>query len=256
MGRAMPTPIMHLVQAEEILHRDDLSAAARRLLVRQRGPFLLGHTAPDVQAVSRQPRDETHFYAIPRVSDRPAYEALFAAHPALARAEELFPAHAAFIAGYIAHLVLDELWITDVFQRFFLQGWAPLRERVFLHNVLRVWMDRRDQQQLDDSVVVALREAEPRGWLPFVSDESLRAWRDWLVEQLGPGQSVQTAQVFARRMGVPEAEMEEVLGSPQEMEERVFRHVPRAALRSFYETGRTRSVELIGQYLGRYKEVR
>jgi hypothetical protein len=255
MGRAMPTPIMHLAQAEEILRGDSLSSAARRLLAQQRGSFLLGHTAPDVQTVSRQPRDETHFYAIPRVSDRQAYEALFAAYPVLARAEELPPAHAVFIAGYIAHLSVDELWLTDIFQRYFLQDWAPLRERVFLHNVLRVWMDRRDQRRLDEGVVVALQEAEPLGWLPFVGDENLRAWRDWLVEQLGPGQGVQTAQVFARRMGVPEEEMEAVLGSPQEMEERVFRHVPRAVLQSFYEISRARSVELIGKYLENWGEV-
>jgi hypothetical protein len=246
----MPTPITHLAQAGEILRRDDLPTATRRLLIQQRGPFLLGHTAPDVQTVSRQPRDETHFYAIPRVSDRPAYETLFAAYPTLARAEALPPAQAAFIAGYIAHLLLDELWLDDIFLRYFRGGWGTRRERAFLHNVLRTWMDARDQQRLNSGVVTALQKAEPQGWLPFVSDEHLRAWRDWLIEQLGPGRSLQTAQVFAQRMGVPEAEMEAVLRSPQQMEERVFSRVPRAALQSFHDTGYERSVVLISRYIG------
>lgn len=245
----MPTPFMHLALAEEFLRRDDLPPAIRRLLTQQRGPFLLGHTAPDVQAVSGQARDETHFYAIPRVSNRPAYEALFAAHPMLAHADALPPAQAVFIAGYIAHLLLDELWLTKIFQRYFLKDWAPLRERLFLHNVLRTWMDRQDQQRLDSGVAVALREVEPEGWLPFVSDERLRAWRDWLVEQLEPGRSVQTAEVFAQRMGVAAAEVEAVLRSPQQMEERIFRHIPRSALQTFRNIGYARSVALISRYI-------
>jgi len=243
---------MHLALAEEILQGDGFSPAISRLLIQQRGPFLLGNTAPDVQTVSEQRRDETHFYAIPRTTDCPAYETLFAAHPSLALVERLPPAQAAFVAGYIAHLLLDELWLDGVFLRYFWGDWGTRREQSFLHNVLRTWMDRRDQQRLNGSVAAALRRAEPRGWLPFVSDEHLRAWRDWLAEQLGPGRTVQTAEVFAQRMGVSAEEVEAVLGSPQQMEERVFRRIPRAALQSFYDAGYTRSVALIARwYIGK-----
>lgn len=245
----MPTPIMHLALAEEILRGDDLSSAIRRLLIRQRGPFLLGNTAPDVQTISGQARVETHFYTIPRTTDRPACDALFAAHPHLAHAESLPPPQAAFVAGYLAHLVLDELWLSDVFQRHFLGDWGPWRERSFLHNVLRTWMDARAQRRLNGSVDIALQQTAPQGWLPFVGDEHLRAWRDWLVEQLGPGHSVQTAEVFARRMDVPVAEIEEMLRSPRQMEERIFGRISRAELGSLHDTGYARSVALIGRYL-------
>jgi hypothetical protein len=251
----MPTPVMHLTLAEEILRGRDLKPAARRLLVRQRGPFLLGNTAPDVQTVSGQARDETHFYSIPRTTDRPAYETLFAAHPELARARRLPPARAAFVAGYIAHLVLDELWLDDIFLRYFggQQDWGTWPERAFLHNVLRTWMDRRDLQRLNGTVAMALRTAQPRGWLPFVEDDHLKAWRDWLVEQLGPGRSVQTAEIFARRMGVPVAEVEAVLRSPQQMEARVFGRTSPAVLQSFHDTGYERSVTFINWYSRAYE---
>ena len=104
----MPTPIMHLVLAEEILEEPRLSFGTRRLLREQRGPFLLGHVCPDVQTVSRQGRAETHFYTVPRSSQRPACETLLAAFPQLADVESLPPAQAAFVAGYLAHLLLDE----------------------------------------------------------------------------------------------------------------------------------------------------
>ncbi len=249
----MPTPIMHLALAEEILRGDALLPATRRLLTQQRGSFLLGNTAPDVQTVSGQTRDETHFYFIPRTTDRPAHETLFAAHPRLAHAEPLPPAQAVFVAGYIAHLLLDELWLDDIFLRYFAsveQKWGTRCERLFLHNVLRTWMDARDQQRLNDNLVVALRKAKPKEWLPFTADEHLQAWRDWLVEQLLPGHDVQTAQVFAQRMGVSVAEMEAVLTSPHQMEQRVFRRIPRTALQSFHDIGYARSVTLIAQYLG------
>ena len=249
----MPTPVMHLALAEGILRGDILPSAIRRRLLEQRGPFLLGHTAPDVQTVSGQTREETHFYAIPRTTDRPAHEVLFATHPALTHAEALPPAQAAFVAGYVAHLVLDELWLDCIYFPYFRrQEWGSRRERSFLHNVLRTWMDRQDQQQLNGSVVMALREANPQGWLPFVSDECLQAWRDWLVEQLGPGHSVQTAEVFAQRMGIPVVEVEAALRSPQQMEERVFRRIPQSVLQSFHDIGYERSVALISQYLGKH----
>lgn len=241
---------MHLALAKETLHGDALPLAIRRLLIQQRGPFLLGHTAADVQTVSGQARRETHFYSIPRTNERPAYEVLFAAHPRLARAERLPPAQAAFVAGYIAHLLLDELWLERIFQQYFVeQTWGTRRERLFLHNVLRTWMDRQDQQRLSGTTVTTLREVKPQGWLRFVGDEHLRSWRDWLVEQLGPGHSVQTAEVFAQRMGISVAEVEAVLMSPRQMETRIFRHVPRGALQSFHDTGYTQSVGLITRYL-------
>lgn len=250
----MPTPVMHLALAEEILRGDALSPDTRRLLIEQRGPFLLGNTAPDVQTVSGQERAETHFYHVwrpppPDESDRSAYESLFAAHPALARADALPPAQTAFVAGYIAHLLLDELWLKRIFRRYFLQDWGPLEERLFLHNVLRTWMDRRDQRRLNGTVAPALREAEPRGWLPFVGDEHLRRWRDVLVEQFGPGRRIQTAEVFAQRMGVAVQTIKDVLASPQQMEDRIFRHLARDALESFQQVSHRQSVVLIESYI-------
>lgn len=244
----MPTPSTHLGLAGKILRGDDLPPDIRRLLMPQHAPFLLGHTAPDVKTVSGQRREESHFYSIPRTSDRPAYRALFDDHPSLAHADELPPAQAAFIAGYIAHLLLDEIWLHEIFQRYFLKDWGLLRERLFLHNVLRTWVDFQDQQRLNGSIATALREAEPRGWLPFVEDKHLREWRDWLVRQLGPGQTMQTAEVFAQRMGMSAADVHAVARSPQQMEARVFCHIPRAALGSFRRAGYARSVALITRY--------
>jgi hypothetical protein len=221
------------------------------MLNRWKGPFLLGHTAPDVKTVSGQKREASHFYTIPRTSNRPAYLVLFDTYPELARADALSPSRAAFIAGYIAHLLLDELWLDGVFQRYFLQDWGPLEERLFLHNVLRTWVDLRDQARLNETTAQALQQARPDDWLPFVPDLYLRRWRDWLVAQLTAAHRMETAKVLADRMGVSATAVETVVQSSEQMERRVFQYFPRSAMQSFWERGYRQSVMLVEWYLSR-----
>jgi len=246
---AMPTPFMHLALATDILDGDDLPAAARRLLAAHRGPFLLGNTAPDVQTVSGQERLETHFFTLPPTSDTPAQDALFEACPELAKAARLPSPQAAFIAGYIAHLTLDELWLRQIFLPFYRGSSLSWPERAFQHNLLRTWMDRQDLARINGSTATALEQAVPQGWLPFVDDNDLANWRDWLLEQLRPGRHIQTAEVFARRMGITADEMEAVLASPEQMAKRVLKRLPEGILEEFRVIGRARSIDAISRYL-------
>ena len=251
----MPTPFTHLALAAVILDGDDLPPVTARLLRAQRGAFLLGNVAPDVQTLSGQDRFETHFYTLPPTSNTPAQDVLFAAHPSLAKVAELPLPHAAFIAGYVAHLALDELWLRQVFVPFYRESALPWTERVFQHNLLRAWVDRQDRARLNGYVAAALQETRPEEWLPFVSDEALVKWRDWIVEQLRPGQHVQTTDVFSQRMGIPAAEMEAVLASPAQMADRVFSRIPPGTLRAFRETGWAVSAEAVTRYLDHYPKI-
>ncbi len=246
----MPTPVNHLLMAREVLEEGDLSVPARELLWTQYGAFLLGHTAPDVQTVSGQRREETHFYTLPPSTTTPAAQVLLDTYPALAHPEHLRPAHAAFLAGYIAHLLADELWWREVFHPYFgpHAGWDSWEERLFLHNVLRTWLDEQDQARLNGQERIALATVEPEGWLPFIRDEDLRAWRDDLVEQLQPGHRIRTAEVFAERMGVPAEAVEAAAHSPERMVW-IFRHVPPEHLRFYREEVRQQSGRLINRYL-------
>ena len=245
----MPTPVNHLVMAQEIRNDGRLTASARRALEADWGAFLLGNAAPDVQSVSHQPRRETHFYDIPPSAETTAHRAFLAAHPALAEAPVLAPDHAAFVAGYLAHLVADEAWWRQVFNPCFGvdADWGEWRERIFLHNVLRTHLDRVDQARLNGSVVAALEQAEPHQWLPFVEDEVLVAWRDLIVAQLQPGEHVLTAEVFAERMHVSPERVEEALDSPHQMA-RIFEHASEVELARYRSDVLRRSIELINRY--------
>lgn len=245
----MPTPVNHLVMAQEIRNDERLIAPARRKIAAGWGAFLLGNAAPDVQSVSHQPRRETHFYDIPPTDETTAYETFFATYPALARAASLTSDRAAFVAGYIAHLVADEAWWRQVFNPIFGVDaeWGEWRERIFLHNVLRTHLDRVDQARLNGSIVAALARAKPHQWLPFVADRVLVAWRDLIVAQLQPGEYVRTAEVFAERMHVSPERVEEALASPDQMA-CIFRHASRADLARYRSDVLRRSIELINRY--------
>ena len=247
---AMPTPVNHLVMAREAVESGLLSPAVRDLLEREWGAFLLGHTAPDVQTVSGQPRHATHFYTLPPTGETPAHRVLLSAYPQLARASRLASDHAAFVAGYLVHLLVDERWWREVFNPCFgpEATWGTFRERLFLHNVLRTWLDLQDQKRLDGGEAAALVRVEPHGWLPFVDDESLRAWRDLLVEQLRPGRAIRTAEVFAARMRVPTDLVQRALDSPEAMA-RIFRHAPRSLLQAYRTEAVRRSADLLNCYL-------
>jgi hypothetical protein len=248
----MPTPIQHLVMADDILAKDMLPLLVRERLAAQRGAFLLGAIAPDVQTVSGQPREATHFFTLPPTDSRPAHEVMLTGHPVLARAKELPPAQAVFIAGYIQHLTLDELWIERVFGPHFGLGaeWGTFRERLLIHNVLRTWLDQRDGVRLNCSVSQALAQVEPNQWLPFVSDGYLRAWRDQIALQLRPGAPIHTLEVFAARLHVPPAEFRRILESPDDMQRRVFAHLSPGSVARFYSEALQVSVRRIAGYMG------
>ncbi len=236
--------------ARELIESGQLRPPVERLLRGEAGAFLLGHTAPDVQTVSGQERLATHFYDIPPRDDIPPYRRLLDAYPELAQAERLAPAQAAFVAGYLAHLLADEQWWRLVFQPIFgvKAGWGTWPERLFLHNVLRTWLDEQDQARLSGQEAVALAAAEPRGWLPFVRDDDLRAWRDLLVEQLQPGQRVRTAEVFAMRMHLPVEQIVATLDSPAQMA-LVFHHAPLSHLEHYRAQVLRGSAGLVNEYV-------
>jgi hypothetical protein len=247
----MPTPVQHLVLAQRLLDEAALPIAVRDRLQTQRGAFLFGNTAPDVQTVSGQLRAETHFFVIPWAQVPLPHNALFGLYPELRHPRSLLPAHAAFLAGYICHLWLDVLWVRDIY----LNGFGPharwgvnLHERHVYHNILRAWCDLNDQPQLNDTVGTALASATPSSWLPFTADRYLVQWRDNLAGQFQPQGSIRTVEVFAERGGVPPEKFQQVLESPDQLEQHIFAHASREKIEKFYRLGYEQMAELIIEY--------
>ncbi len=202
----MPTPFQHLAYTLEILEAPELSGAVRACLEAEKGAFLLGSTAGDVRYLTDQPRVETHFHDIPPESSRATIETMLDAYPELEEPETLSPSQAAFVSGYLLHLIWDVTWALNVFCPHYLHSdaWSRWRDAMIHHNALRLVLDRRAFATLSaPEVATTLRRARPDQWVPFIADEVLTQWRDWIAHHLTTPQNVEgAAVVFAERMGI------------------------------------------------------
>lgn len=243
----MPTPFYHLRLAQELLAAADCPP----LLAAQASAFLLGNIAPDAQTLTGQTREATHFFDVPMRDLTPAWHNLFRQHPGLADSTALPGAHAAFLSGYLCHLALDQLWISHIFDPVFGEGarWSNFRRRLFLHNVLRIYLDKLDRPALKNGLGEALARARPQGWLAFLTDEALSRWRDFVADQLADGAEAQTIEVFAKRMSLSPGDFTALLESPAAMQAQLFDRIPLSTLDDFRARGLVRSREVIEAYL-------
>lgn len=243
----MPTPFYHLSLALDLR----FSAKFPGLLLAQWPAFCLGNIAPDAQTLSGQTREETHFFKVPMTDLTPASVFMFQAHPQLGKPADLPPAQAAFLAGYLCHLALDQLWIQDIFDPIFGEGadWGSFRERLFLHNVLRIYLDRLDVPRLKNGMAEILHEAQPQNWLPFLTDDFIAQWRDFVGQQLTENAASQTIAVFAARMGLAPTDFESLLESSAEMQTRLFDRLSVAVLADFRTRGLDRCGAVLSEYL-------
>lgn len=246
----MPTPFTHLLAAPVLLDSPGLPPAAQKSLAADWPAFLLGSIAPDVQTLSGQTREATHFFPVPLNGAPPAHRVMFERFPGLTQPQRLPVAQAAFLAGYLAHLAFDQLWITEIFAPVFgpEQNWASFRERLYLHNALRAWVDAVDLAQLPAPLGPALHTARPEEWLPFVKDTDLARWRDQVADQLRPGAVSHTITVFAERMNADPQTLAALVNSPTEMDQRIFAKVSRARVEHYRALALAESARLIRDY--------
>jgi hypothetical protein len=248
---AVPTPFYHIDLAERLLDDPELAPGIRERLLGSKPAFLFGNTAPDYVTLARLPRKEGHFFDVPIRRMEPAHRRLLGQFPELSRPTHLPDDQAAFLAGYLAHLWLDQVWIVGIFEPIF----GPtvrrdtFRQRLLDHNLLRAHMDRDARRHLPSGLGVTLSSASPSEWLPFAGDQALFAWRDHLAEQLAPGGHSRTIDVFASRHGISSSEFTHYLESKQSMANAVFRHLPQETLARLQSLWLSRSVELVNNYL-------
>lgn len=248
----MPTPFYHLSLAEDLLRHPLLPEEIRQFLHNSRCVFLFGNTAPDVQVVSGQPRQQTHYFNLPiQAGDPPAWELLLSEHPQLVDARQLPAAKAAFLAGYLCHLQADWLWVKEIFAPVFGPhcSWGTFRERLYLHNVLSAYLDVCILPGLRPGMDACLCQVEPEGWLPFVEDRHLIEWRDLLFPQLQPGASTYTVEVFSSRQGISAPEFHALLESEERMQQEVFAHLPLQQVQSYHQRVLDENTRLLSDYL-------
>jgi hypothetical protein len=248
----VPTPFYHLHVAETLLGHPDLTSTARSLVSEHFPAFLLGKVAPDVQVISRQTREGTHFYSLPvQVDAEPPWQKLYQDFPSLNPVRMSDPERRAFIVGYGCHLQADWYWAEQIFEPYFGPSakWKNFRQRLYLHNVLRAYLDFRVLDNLNGEVRLGLGQVLPPSWLPFVEVAYLQEWRDFLAEQLKPEASIRTVDVFAERQGISVEAYYQLISAEDEMQRQIFDYLPKQRLDEFWEMLIVANLNLLNEYL-------
>ncbi len=248
----MPTPFYHLNLASELLQHAGMPEALRQFLSAYRAEFMLGNTAPDVQVVSGQPRENTHFFSIPILpGEQLPWDCMLSEYPQLAQAADLSEDQAAFLAGYVCHLQADWIWIKEIYTPVFgpFAGWETFKQRLYYHNVLRAYLDRQILAKLPADTAACLTQVVIDNWLPFIKGRFLEEWRDFVAKQLGSGGTIQTVEVFSARQGISSAEFYAVLESDERMSNEVFNHLPLDRVRDYNQCVLSENIRLLTCYL-------
>lgn len=221
----MPTPFTHLEITQRLLEDPHIPAHMRSMLNAALPAYLLGGIAADARVGSGAKRFTTHFYDYTEAIPEPPWRVMVRLNPDLLRPADA--AHRAFIAAYVAHLSVDEVWSLRVVRPHFAgRHWASREERFFMLHIILTHQDERDLTRLQHWVADNLRVAHPQGWLAFISDDDLVRWRDLIHAQISPGGESQTLQIFSKRIGSSVAEMRDLLDSPQAMRQRLWQYIP------------------------------
>lgn len=175
----MPNLPMHIYLADQVAEQLD-----RNYVFDHLGSYYLGSTAPDIRAMTKLPRELTHFAPLSVKEVGTGTRTMFQMHPELS--EAMSPASQAFLAGYISHLAADEIWITSVFRPHFD---TSLEDSRLTDNQVEanIW-DRAMQLDLDRHALPHLNvDNHPKELLacsdqdvsmPFFEDGLLTEWKD------------------------------------------------------------------------------
>lgn len=225
----MPTPFSHLQFAQRSLRDRTIPKTHLDLLSIQRGAYLLGSVAADARVGSGAPREATHFYVYGQEIREPPWRVMMQRHDELWTPHS--DAHRAFVAGYVAHLAMDEYWSLHMVKPNFVEReWVSRSHRFVMLHAILIYMDERDYAVLDDWQADSLNQAEPDRWAAFLPDSDLRSWRDLIYSQICKGGISQTYAIFAPRVRMTEAQLRAVMDTDEKLHDGLWQYVPRASL--------------------------
>lgn len=180
----MPLLGLHMTVARQLA--DDLRVAQ---IEDDRGAYYLGATTPDIRALTRRDREETHFFRLADFGAQDGVQRMFEEHPALIDPAALDAATVAFMAGYVSHLVLDEDYIVQIYRPFF-GVQSDVGDDVLanvMDRLLQMHLDRerRENAEAVSDIRCALEAASADVAVDFIARESLQDWRRLTIDFIG-----------------------------------------------------------------------
>jgi hypothetical protein len=250
----MPPLCFHLAiakEAAELLHNP--------IIDRNLGNYLVGATLPDVHLIIGVSREETHFFDLEQEAGESGVRLIFKAHPNLAKGSKLDEKTKSLIAGYLSHLIADEVWIRDIYRPFFGSssplGGDPMAN--MLDRLLQYELDRREREdeRKMEGIRALLCDWEPGGGVDFIDASTLAEWREFVSTATTRQPTWDLFPFFARRFLLPRfkvdpEQLEQFLSSMPSKLEWALHYVTPQRLTAFREKAISESVAVVKEYLG------
>ncbi len=219
------------------------------------GHFLLGSTSPDIRAITRRSREEYHFAPLDFDRVGAGVSGLFRAHPGLKSVTERCDRTRAFVAGYITHIISDEVWIRYMYRPHF--G----NRRTFADEASANVMDRAVQMDMDrrswpafEAAAGALTGAADGVEVGFIDSATLEEWLEWVLKMADRGFSWDRLRFMANRVARGDAShpahaaAESFLSGLPRSLDAVYERVPMENV----ELYRRRTLDTLARELGRF----
>jgi hypothetical protein len=248
----MPPLALHTVIAKEV------AETLRHPVLEERGSLYLGATAPDIRVITRWERDRTHFFDLSNFEEQSGVAALFAAYPRLSGPRDLSTETAAFVSGYVSHLVMDELWITTIYRPFFGVR-SPLGGDIranIMDRAIQFSLDRekRIDRDLMAHVMDAVARCDLKVDVDIIDGDTLGRWKDLIVDVVNHPPDWDRFRMIAgrhlREAGIESPEQfEEFLRSLPDLIDETLRYLTEERVGEFLEQSRELSLAAVKGYL-------
>ncbi len=176
----MPNLPMHIYIAHQVAEQLDWGYVYDHI-----GSFYLGSTSPDIRAMTKWPREQTHFAPLSVREVGTGTRTMFQNYPELRDESAQSLATRTFLLGYVCHLAADEVWITTVYRpNFDTSEGSPLTsdqiEADIWDRAIQLDMDRMSlpdvRGPLDAGCVVSCGDAGVS--VAFFEDGLLTQWKE------------------------------------------------------------------------------
>ena len=248
----MPNLMTHIRMATETIAAvDDPDLTANK------GAFILGSVSPDIRAITKWPREHTHFVPLNVKEIGSGTRAMFDKHPNLNHASSTNTQTRAFLAGYISHLALDETWITQVYQPYLgnISSFSSPVEATIADRVIQLDADRAARILLNDAnpILVTLENSEDNVTIEFISRKLLREWRMWVCKYIRQPFSWERLHFLVQRShkddDTANKQVDLFLDTLDINLDRIYARLPSDCIGRFTQESITQATRLIKHYL-------
>ena len=252
----MPNLPMHIYLAQQVAEQLD-----RGYVYDHIGSFYLGSTSPDIRAMTKWPREQTHFAPLSVGEVGTGARTMFQNYPELMDDSEQSLATRTFMLGYVCHLAADEVWITSVYRPNF--DISSEETRLTQDQVQADLWDRAVQLDMDRLSLPEVRGPMNAGHevscgdsgvsVTFFEDGLLTQWKDRVASFVGREFEWSRLKFALNRMYRDNDEVQGTVDRfldrmPQSLEE-VYQRIPEAKVENYRQQAVAATIAQVREFL-------